>query len=113
MGTTPRVFLSYSHDSDAHRERVLALSERLRCDGIATILDRYVNGTPPEGWPRWMQNRLDESDRVLLICTPTYYPKPTTTTAACRNSKTPRPPPQAGRIDRHHPCTEKSLASPR
>ena len=73
MDRAPRVFLSYSHDSDAHRERVLALSERLRQDGIDTILDQYVNGTPPEGWPRWMLDRLDESDRVLLICTPTYY----------------------------------------
>ena len=73
MDTAPRIFLSYSHDSDAHRERVLALSERLRADGIDTILDQYVNGTPPEGWPRWMLNGLDESDRVLLICTPTYY----------------------------------------
>lgn len=53
MPTPPRVFLSYGHDSDAYRERVLALSERLRQDGIHTILDRYVNGTPPEGWRRW------------------------------------------------------------
>ncbi len=73
MVGTPRVFLSYSHDSDAHRARVLALSERLRADGIATDLDRYVNGAPPEGWPRWMLDRLDEADRVLLVCTETYY----------------------------------------
>ena len=38
----PRVFISYSHDSDDHRARVLGLSERLRADGIETILDRYV-----------------------------------------------------------------------
>jgi hypothetical protein len=73
MDRAPRVFLSYSHDSDAHRERVLALSERLRHDGIDIILDQYTNGSPAEGWPRWMLDRLDESDRVLLICTPTYY----------------------------------------
>ena len=73
MDRVPRVFLSYSHDSDAHRERVLALSEPLRQDGIDTILDQYVNGTPPEGWPRWMLNGLDAADRVLVICTPTYY----------------------------------------
>ena len=30
------VFISYSHDSVAHRERVLALSERLREEGIET-----------------------------------------------------------------------------
>ena len=53
------VFISYSHDSEGHREKVLALSERLREDGIETILDQYVNGSPPEGWPRWMLNGLD------------------------------------------------------
>jgi hypothetical protein len=69
----PRVFISYSHDSNAHRTRVLALSERLRKDGIDADLDQYVEGTPPETWARWMLNRLDWADFVLLICTPTYY----------------------------------------
>ena len=61
----PRVFISYSHDSPEHAERVLALAERLR--------DQYVRGTPPEKWPRWMLNRLEWADFVLLICTSTYY----------------------------------------
>jgi hypothetical protein len=68
-----RVFISYSHDSDEHRKHVLALSERLRKDGIETLLDQYVNGTPPEGWPRWMMNQLDAADYVLVVCTETYY----------------------------------------
>lgn len=67
------VFISYSHDSDEHRRRVLALSERLRSDGIDTRLDQYVNGTPPEGWPRWMMNQVDDAGFVLVVCTPTYY----------------------------------------
>jgi len=67
------VFISYSHDSDEHRKRVLALSERLREDGIETLLDQYVNGTPAEGWPRWMLNQLDAADFVLVVCTETYY----------------------------------------
>lgn len=67
------VFISYSHDSDAHRERVLALSERLRADGIVTILDQYVNGSPAGGWPRWMLDQLDLADYVLVVCTETYY----------------------------------------
>ena len=33
----PRVFISYSHDSDEHRERVLALANRLRSDGVAEV----------------------------------------------------------------------------
>ncbi len=67
------VFISYSHDSKALRESVLALSERLREDGIETILDQYVNGSPPEGWPRWMMDGLDAADSVIVVCTETYY----------------------------------------
>lgn len=69
----PTIFISYSHDNESHRERVLALSERLRNDGLETRLDRYVNGAPPEGWPRWMLNQLDAADYVLVVCTETYY----------------------------------------
>lgn len=71
--TQKTVFISYSHDSEAHREQVLNLSERLRLDGVETVLDRYINGTPSEGWPRWMLNQLDVADFVLVVCTPTYY----------------------------------------
>ncbi len=67
------IFISYSHDSDMHRERALGLSERLRQDGFETRIDRYVNGSPAEGWPRWMLNRLDEASFVLVLCTETYY----------------------------------------
>jgi SEFIR domain-containing protein len=71
--SAPIVFISYSHDSPEHSERVLALSERLRDDGITTQLDQYVNGTPSKGWPRWMLDQLDEADSVIVVCTETYY----------------------------------------
>jgi tetratricopeptide (TPR) repeat protein len=67
------VFISYSHDSEAHREQVLGLSERLRADGIVTVLDQYVNGAPQQGWPRWMLDQLDRAQFVLVVCTETYY----------------------------------------
>jgi len=63
-----KVFISYSHDSDVHRKRVLALAERLRKDGIEAQLDQYVAGTPTEGWPRWMRNQLEQADFILLVC---------------------------------------------
>ncbi len=69
----PTVFISYSHDSEAHKEQVLSLSDRLRADGIETRLDQYVTGSPVETWPRWMLNQLDEAKFVLVICTETYY----------------------------------------
>ena len=68
----PKVFISYSHDSTEHADRVLALSDRLRADGIDCILDQYED-SPSVGWPRWMDQQILETDFVLMICTPTYY----------------------------------------
>jgi WD40 repeat protein len=67
----PRVFISYSHDSSRHAERVLKLSARLREDGIETILDRYES-SPEEGWPRWMMRGIRDARFVLMICTRIY-----------------------------------------
>jgi SEFIR domain len=69
----PKVLISYSHDSPEHRQRALGLAERLRKDGVDAEIDQYVAGTPPEGWPRWMLDRLDWAEFVLVICTETYY----------------------------------------
>ena len=72
MADAPRVFLSYSHDSDGHAARVLALADAL-CDlGIDVILDRYIHPAPDEGWPRWMERNLDAAQFVLMVCTETY-----------------------------------------
>src|SRR6266516_1092277 len=68
-----RVFVSYSHDSPEHADRVLALADRLRQDGLDCILDKYLLGSPAEGWPRWMERQIRDADFVLMICTPTYY----------------------------------------
>lgn len=68
----PRVFISYSHDSVEHIDRVLALSNRLREDGTDCILDQYET-SPPEGWTRWMDRNMRDADFVLMICTETYY----------------------------------------
>lgn len=68
-----RIFISYSHDSDEHKARVLQLAQQLRRDEFDTRLDRYVNGSPDEGWPRWMMDQVDEADFVLVISTRAYY----------------------------------------
>src|SRR3990172_4482659 len=67
----PKVFISYSHDSPEHAERVLTLSDRLRQDGIDSHIDQY-EVSPPEGWPRWMENKIEWADFVLVVCTETY-----------------------------------------
>jgi len=66
-----RVFISYSHDSQEHADRVLALADRLRADGIDTVLDRY-EPSPPEGWTRWMVRQIESADLVLMVFTDTY-----------------------------------------
>lgn len=68
----PQVFISYSHDSDEHGRAVLALAKRLIDNGVWCELDQFVDGTPPEGWPRWMHRALEKADRVLVVCTETY-----------------------------------------
>src|SRR6266702_2294668 len=68
----PKVFISYSHDSLEHEDRVLELSDRLREDALDCILDQYEISVP-EGWPRWMDRQIRTADFVLMICTPTYY----------------------------------------
>jgi hypothetical protein len=67
----PKVFISYSHDSPEHAGRVLGLSDRLRQDGIDCHIDQY-EVSPPEGWPRWMVNKVEWADFVLVVCTETY-----------------------------------------
>jgi CHASE2 domain-containing sensor protein len=67
----PRILISYSHDNPAHSDRVLALADRLRADGIDAVIDQYIQ-TPPEGWPAWCAEQIDTADFVLMVCTETY-----------------------------------------
>jgi hypothetical protein len=71
--TPPRVFISYSHDSEPHKAAVLELAQRLREGGIDATVDQFVNGSPVQGWPRWMLDELEAARYVLCVCTPTYY----------------------------------------
>ncbi|HZZ17009.1 MAG TPA: SEFIR domain-containing protein [Candidatus Sulfotelmatobacter sp.] len=66
------VFISYSWDTESHVQSVLALSNRLRSEGIDCVLDQYEE-SPPEGWPLWMDKKIRDSRLVLMVCTETYY----------------------------------------
>lgn len=68
---SPKVFISYSHDSIEHKRRVRNLSDRLRREGIDSNIDQYEQ-SPSEGWPRWMERQIEEADFVLVVCTETY-----------------------------------------
>ena len=72
MEEKEEVFISYSHDSVEHVEKVLQLSNRLRSEGVDCVLDQYET-SPAEGWPRWMDRKIRDAKYVLLICTEPYY----------------------------------------
>src|SRR5271157_225204 len=72
MADAPRVFISYSNDSDEHADQVLALADALCANGIDVILDRYVHPAPAEGWPSWMEQNLEAAKFVLMVCTEKY-----------------------------------------
>ena len=67
----PKVFISYSHDTAEHKDRVLALSDRLRADGVECRIDQYEQ-SPAEGWPLWCEKQVEAADFVLVACTETY-----------------------------------------
>jgi tetratricopeptide (TPR) repeat protein len=69
--SAPTVFISYSQDSDEHKDKVLHLADRLRNDGIDANLDQY-QVAPKDGWQLWMEKQIRDSKYVLLVCTETY-----------------------------------------
>jgi len=68
-----KVFISYSHDSPEHSERVLELAWSLRDNGIDVELDQFHNEEIVD-WPRWCNERISRahSDFVLCVCTAEY-----------------------------------------
>jgi hypothetical protein len=70
-GRAPRAFLSYSHDDDAHKAWVRGFAERLRGDGVESILDQWET-VPGDQLPAFMETAIRENDYVLIICTPKY-----------------------------------------
>src|SRR5713101_3784811 len=67
----PTAFVSYSWDSDEHRDWVLEFATRLRGDGVETVLDQW-HLVPGDQLPAFMEKAVRESDYVLIVCTPRY-----------------------------------------
>lgn len=67
-----RVFISYSHDSDEHRENMLNLAQVLRKEGLDAWIDQFEETTPPLSWPQWMYDEIDKAKFVLVVITETY-----------------------------------------
>jgi len=70
----PVVFISYSHDSDKHKDWVLQLATKLRSNGVNVILDRW-NLKLGSNLASFMERELSKSNRVICICSDTYVNK--------------------------------------
>ena len=65
-----KVFISYSWDSEQHKERVKKFVKFLRSNSIEVIFDDDIK--LGERLPEFMQRGVRNADYVLLILTPTY-----------------------------------------
>lgn len=67
------VFLSYRHENDAHRARVLDFAERLERAGVKVVLDQlaqrreFHGGGPNDGWPHWSNAQAGNAEHKILI----------------------------------------------
>jgi len=69
----PVVFISYSWDSETHKDWVAKLAEDLAHAGIFVLLDQYLeDGTM---LPVFMELGLERADKVLVIGTENYKEK--------------------------------------
>ena len=72
--TAPKVFISYSHDSSAHKNWVLKLGSDLRAKGVDVVLDQW-DLVPGQDVSMFMQRGISEADRVIMICSSDYVTK--------------------------------------
>jgi hypothetical protein len=64
----PKVFVSYSRDSEEHQQWVIELTGKLRHAGVDAVMDEFRVG-PGGDLAHFMEQNISKADRVLLICT--------------------------------------------
>jgi hypothetical protein len=68
----PRVFITYSHDSLAHKEQVREFATFLRVDvGLDVHLDQWYDSRRLD-WSAWAVDHLTNADFILVIASPQY-----------------------------------------
>jgi hypothetical protein len=71
-GNHPRVFISYSHDSERHVEQVREFGTFLRQHmGIDAHMDAWYDGARRD-WAQWAIKQLEEAEYVLAIASPKF-----------------------------------------
>lgn len=68
---SPKVYISYSHDSAEHDEWVRKLAERLRADGVDATLDQWAL-RPGDHVQQSQEKWVRESEAIIFVLTPRY-----------------------------------------
>ena len=68
------VFISYSWDSDEHKEWVMKLAEIIAKSNVQVVIDEndFLFGDP---LPQMMEEAISKCEYVLFVCTPNYKKK--------------------------------------
>jgi hypothetical protein len=74
---SPKVFISYSHDSEEHKAWVLSLATQLVSNGVDVVLDQW-DVDLGDDVTAYMERGLTTADRVLIVCTENYVTKANT-----------------------------------
>ena len=74
MISPPRVFISYSHDSAAHKKWVLDFTTTLMHRGVDAVLDQW-DLKPGQDLPSFMENHIKDCDYIIPVCTKPYVEK--------------------------------------
>jgi hypothetical protein len=74
-GNSPPVcFISYSWDSEGHKDWVRELASTLHGRGVRTLLDQWEL-QPGDDFVAFMERGLEQAEFVLLVCTPAILQK--------------------------------------
>jgi hypothetical protein len=70
----PKVFISYSWDSEVHKKWVAQFATELRQSGVDAFIDDWYL-QPGDPITEFMEKSISESDFVLIVCTEKYKGK--------------------------------------
>ncbi|GLW91300.1 toll/interleukin-1 receptor domain-containing protein [Actinokineospora globicatena] len=66
----PRVFVSYTHDSEEHKDAVLHLAHALSANGVSVCLDRWH--LERQDWYTWAVREIESADFVVVVASARY-----------------------------------------
>jgi hypothetical protein len=72
-----QVFISYRHEGPEHARAVRRLAELLRQAKVPVALDQFLledqPGGPDEGWPKWCEDRANQSACVIIVASEGWF----------------------------------------